>query len=63
MQDSWTRDSVGEERIGSPELTVLGDAALVKERGRSRRLKLVTRLDVDLIIEWVLGVLNPAEFH
>lgn len=55
VQDSWAGDCLCEERVGSAELAVFGDAALVQECGRRRGLELITGLDVDLLLKGVLG--------
>ena len=61
MQDARARRRLGEEGVRGAKLTVFGDATLVEEGGRSRRLKLVTVVDVEVVLKMVLGSYLPAD--
>ena len=55
MQDARACRRLSEERVRGAKLTVFGDTTLIQEGGCGRRLKLVTVVDVEVVLEMVLG--------
>ena len=61
MQDARARRRLSEEGVQPVKLAVFGDATLIEEGGRGRRLKLVAVVDVEVVLEVVLRCYLPAD--